>query len=176
MLQPIPLGMMLLSSGMFCYSRFVCFHSSGSCLMFFYTGPQGSIGFSYVFLSTATRDRIYHTSSAHKRVNIFCSGELPSKCGDCGESCPDVIPPAHSSRSPLNSDMYMYFTQITYLGLSSSCHFFLGLVADLIMCSGYSLALRTSVTCFFPFLTFPPITTVFTQLNRHDEATPLLTC
>ena len=70
---------------------------------------------------------------------------------------------------------YTYGRQILYFGSSSSCSLFLCFCANLIMCTGYPLAFKTSVTCFPSFLTFSPIVTVMAQLNRQ-EATPLLTC
>ena len=57
-----------------------------------------SIRGNTVLLLIATSNPVHHTSSARKRVNIFYSGELPSKCGDCGEYCPDVVPPTSYSQ------------------------------------------------------------------------------
>ena len=61
--------------------------------------------------------------------------------------------------------------QIVYLD-ASSCLFFLCLFADMMISSGYSLGLMTSVTCLFSSPTFCPIATATAWLNRH-EVTPL---
>ena len=68
-----------------------------------------------------------------------------------------------------------YYTQILLFGFFSSSCLFVYLCTDMIMCTGYPLAFRTSSACFTSSRTFSPLGTVLTQLNRH-EATPLLTC
>ena len=87
---------MLLSLGMFCYSRFFSFSSFSYCLMFFLCRFLNLSGFSNVLFPTATGNPVHYTSSAQRRVNIFNPSELLPDCWDCGEYGPDVKRPGFS--------------------------------------------------------------------------------
>ena len=116
--------------------------------MFFCKGFQDSPGLSYILTSTAARDPVHYISSPQKGVSIFNSGQVSRLT-----SVEIVMNPA------LLSNLLHALLKVS-LGL-----FFLCLLADLMMCTGQPLTLRTFP---LPFPHLSLISTVLAWINRHE--------